>query len=291
MKAKTLLDYSIPQEIALTKGAAKRHRMVGLLMRFQEIDQQASFQHVYISSRPGLGKTHTASEILRESEVPYFIINGATSVFGFGIALAVINYNNPALLSVNVLVDDCDSLFADTAAINLMKNVLSRNGEMRYEKSLSSQINFLSEEQKQAICHFAIGGRMGFCVPTHNMRFIFTSNVKLPTDDEVHAAAQKGTAKSILLTHQNAIRSRVRSLDVDLTPEEHWGWITHVLLNTTCLTSIGIPNEQLHIISDWLWKNWNSLNERSIRTAEKMAQTMVSSPDNYESIWEFDFLK
>jgi hypothetical protein len=291
MKNKFQLDYSIPQEVALTKGAAKRHRMVGILMRCQEIDQQLAFQHVYISSRPGLGKTHTAIEILKESEVPYFVVNGTTSVFGFAIALALINYYNPALLSVNVLVDDCDSLFSDVAAINLMKNVLGRNGEMRYEKSLSSQMNFLSEEQKQAIKHFAIGGRMGFCVPTHNIRFIFTSNVCLPTDDEVHMASQKGTAKAILMTHQNAIRSRVRALDIELTPEEHWGWITNVLLNTTCLTSIGIPYENLHVITEWLWNNFNNLNERSIRTAEKMAQSMISSPDNYESIWEFDFIK
>jgi hypothetical protein len=291
MKAKIQLDYSITQDVALAKGAAKRLRMVGLLMRCQEIDQQASFQHVYISSRPGLGKTHTAIEILDESEVPYFVVNGTTSVFGFAIALAVINYYNPAFLSVNVLVDDCDSLFADIAAINLMKNVLGRNGEMRYEKSLSSQMNFLSEEQKKAISHFAIGGRMGFCVPTHNMRFIFTSNVKLPTDDEVHAAAQKGTAKSILMTHQNAIRSRVRSLDVDLTPDEHYGWICDVVQNSNCLTSMGVAVENLHVITEWLWQNFNNLNERSIRTAEKMAQTMLSAPDTYERMWEFDFLK
>jgi hypothetical protein len=276
---------------AIAIGSEKRSRFISLIERNQELNQESAFQHLYISSRPGLGKTHSTKEILGQSEVPLFMINGGTSSFAFATALAVINYNNPALLSVNVVVDDCDSLLNDLQSINMLKNVLNRNGECRYEKSLSSQINYMTETQKAALTHFSIGERMGFSVPTHNMRFIFLSNIRLPTDDEVVKAAQKGTAKAILKTHQNAIRSRCRVLDIDLTPEEHFGWIADVCLNTDCLRSIGLSDEKIVHLLNYMWFNWSRLNERSIRTAEKMAETMISNREAYRVIWDFDFLK
>ena len=54
----------------------------------------------------------------------------------------------------------------------------------------------------------------------------------------------------------------------------------------TCLT-----DETKHIILDWVWKNWESLTERSIRTLEKMAETLCEEPDDYEMAWEIDYLK
>ncbi len=276
---------------ALARGTELRARFNNLIARNQEVNQESAFQHLYISSRPGLGKTFTTKEILGQSEVPLYFINGGTSSFAFAMAIAVINFNNPALLSVNVVVDDCDSLLNDMQSINMLKNVLNRDGEVRYEKSLSSQINYMTETQKAAISHFSIGERMGFSVPTHNMRFIFLSNVRLPTDDDVVKAAQKGTAKSILKIHQNAIRSRCRVLDVDLTKEEHYGWLADVCLNTDCLRSIGLNDERIAILLNYLYHNFDRLNEKSIRTAIKMAETMMSNREAYRVIWDFDFLQ
>jgi hypothetical protein len=293
MRIQQQLSLTSVQEQALRKGAEKRNRMNALLLRCQDVDQEAMFPHIYISSRPGLGKSHSAISVLSELETPYFTVNGSTSLFGFAVALAVVNYHNPCMLSINILVDDCDSLFNDVASINLMKNVLGKTGELRYEKSLSSQLNFLSEEQRSAISHFASDGRMGFCVPTSNMRFIFTSNIILPTDEQVHLAAKKQTnsKKTILMIHQNAIRSRVRALDIELAPYDLWGWIADVVLHTSCISSMGLGEDQMNEIIQFLWDHWTTLSERSIRTAQKMAETMLLSPDSYESIWEMDFIK
>ena len=42
---------------------------------------------------------------------------------------------------------------------------------------------------------------------------------------------------------------------------------------------------------DFLWDNWESLTERSIRLIEKMAIIKNEYPDTYEMVWGIDFLK
>jgi hypothetical protein len=291
-KLRQTIDYKVPQEVAIERGGNKRRRLIGMLMRFVEANQQETYSHLVLSSYPGLGKSHTTLMIFRESEIPYFVINGNISMFGFGIALAVVQMNNPAFLSINILVDDCDSFFNDVNSLNTLKNVLGKTGEFRYEKSLASQMNYLTETQKQAIKHFGGDGRMGFVVPTHNLRFVFTSNVRLPTDDEVYHAALKGTTKSKIMMHQNAIRSRCRCYDIDLTQEELWGWLADTLYSTDCLTSKGLTSEQVEDVANFMYIYWPEMKEKSIRTAEKMAETILANPDPlvYPKIWEVDFL-
>ena len=51
---------------------------------------------------------------------------------------------------------------------------------------------------------------------------------------------------------------------------------------------VGIEGET---ILDFIWENWESLTERSIRLIEKMAIIMQEYPDTYVSVWEIDFLK
>ena len=110
-------------------------------------------------------------------------------------------------------------------------------------------------------------------------------------DDEVQVAREKGLSKSVLLSHRNAIRSRCRVSDFDLSPSEQWGWIADVVLNTNCLVYYQIPTEKKQIILDFLWYNWDLLKERSIRLVEKMADTMNEYPDTYKLIWGIDYLK
>ena len=91
--------------------------------------------------------------------------------------------------------------------------------------------------------------------------------------------------------HKNAIRSRCNVADFDLKNEAHWGWIADVVLNTTCLDGLDLSVEQKETILDFIWDNWESLTERSIRLIEKMAIIMQEYPDTYMSVWEIDFLK
>ena len=79
--------------------------------------------------------------------------------------------------------------------------------------------------------------------------------------------------------------------DFSLTNAELWGWIADVILNTDCLTKFNITDDEKFIILDFLWDNWESLTERSIRLIEKMAIIKQEYPDSFQSVWEIDFIK
>ena len=131
---------------------------------------------------------------------------------------------------------------------------------------------------------------MGFSVPTHNLIFIFTSNIRLPDDKEVIQAIQKATGRSKILIHRNAIRNRVRNYDIQLTDAEHWGWLYHAAHSSNTLSAMGLERPQINNILDFIWDNWHRLSEHSVRTVLKMADIYVHHAHSYTEIWKMDFL-
>ena len=275
--------------IALEKGKAQRNRLVRIVRKTVNASPTATYPHTYIYSPPGLGKTHTVNQALKESGVNYVELSGAVSMFSFGVALAFFNFMAPKGTKTIISVDDCDGILKNEENINIMKNVLSGKRMFSYEKNLQSQIASLSGVQKDAYEFHTTDERMGFTVPTDNMIFIFTSNFRLPDDDEVKDAREKGGSRNVLKVHRNAIRSRCRTMDFDLDKSEHFGWMADVMLNEELNPSL--TDEGKQIVLDWVWDNWDSLTERSIRTLEKMAETMCEEPDDYKMSWEIDLLK
>ena len=285
------LGFNVRQIESMKNARLKRERMKLLVSNLTQLNQDEKYSNVYIYSPPGLGKTHTVNESLRISDLIYFLVSGNTSMFAFGIQLAVINYLNPEMKPVVIYVDDCDEIFKNDQNCNTMKKVLDREQCFTYEKSLASQWSSLSETQKDAIKFFGEEGKMGFAVPTHNMRFIFTSNLQLPFDDEVAEARKKTKSKAILMAHRNAIRSRCKVGDFDLTLTEHWGWIADVVMSSDILNDMVLSDEQKFTILDFMWNNWTSMKVRSIRVIEQMLVSMKQFPETYKMIWAIDYIK
>lgn len=283
-----MIKFSRTQLQAIENGSAKRKRLKKLAEKAAYSSIDASYPHTYIYSPPGLGKTFTVNKSLEEAGIEHYTISGNISMFSFGIQLAVINHVIPKDEVVVIVVDDCDEILKNAQNINIMKNVLSGNRVYSYEKSLQSQWNNLSELQQEAISAHSDDSRMGFEVPTDRFIFIFTSNFKLATDDEVKIARDKGLQKAVILGHLNAIRSRCKPADFELDDSEQWGWIADTILNEDC---IDVSNEDKIILLDWMYNNWDDMNERSIRTAEKMAEAMIDDPTGYRDDWEIDYLK
>jgi len=283
-----MLKFSRTQLQSIDNGAAKRNRLKKLAEKAAKSSIDSAYPHTYIFSPPGLGKTFTVNKALEEAGIEHYTISGNISMFSFGINLAVINHLIDKNKPVVIVVDDCDEIFKNAANINIMKNVLSGNKVYSYEKSLQSQWNNLSEIQQEAIQAHSSDNRMGFEVPTDRFVFIFTSNFKLPNDDEVKIARDKGLSKAVLLGHLNAIKSRCKPADFDLDDNEMWGWIEDTVLNEDCLS---ISDEEKIILLDWMYNNWDNMNERSIRTAEKMAEALIDDPTGYRDDWEIDYLK
>lgn len=285
------LILNITPEESLKKGVELRNMFIERVSSTVTMNTSNKYRHLYIYSPPGLGKTFTVREMLGQLRIHHIELTGNTSIYAFGIMLAVVQYNNPDLLPLIIFVDDSDELFRTEASCNTMKNALDGANQFTYEKSMANLEDKLSDIQLEAVRYFRGEGKSGFEVPTHNLKFIFTSNNRLPLDEEVEKARKKGAAKSPLIVHRNAIRSRCRVLDFDLSKTEHWGWLADVALNTNCLSELGIDEKSTNEILMYVWENWDHLKERSIRVVEKMGLTILEQPHNYEKYWRMDFLQ
>ena len=283
--------FGMSQNEALEKGRQNRTRFLQVVEKLPQIRNEDKYPHKFVFGFPGIGKSYEITNHLNESGTRYLMVTGNVSMFAFGVQLAVINFSNPSQERLIVFCDDVDTLVSTEASCNQLKSALHGPKMFTYEKSLQSQWSNLSELQRKAIEYHQEDGKMGFQVPTSSMSFLLVSNIQLPTDDEVRLAREKSKGKASLLAHKNAIRSRCMVQDFSLTNAELWGWIADVILNTECLNQFNMTDEEKLVILNFLWDNWESLTERSIRLIEKMAIIKNEYPDSYEIVWGIDFLK
>jgi hypothetical protein len=278
------------QSEALERGKMYRKRFSKVISKICEESVTQRYQHLYVYGPAGIGKTFMVKKQLEESGVKYYLVTGTNSIFTLGVFLAVIQANNLEKEKIYIFIDDCDEILKSESNCNIMKNVLFGEKRFVYEKSMNSILPTLTEVQRSAIFNFSADDKLGFSVPTDNLVFIFTSNFKLPCDDEVQEAREKGRTKAVLMSHHNAIRSRVQCADFELSDAEKWGWSADVILNTACLESLNLTDEERKEILDFNWNNWERLKERSIRSIEKIAVVMRENPEDYMDVWEIDFL-
>ena len=283
------INLSSQQTAALESGARVRARMEQIVKRGIDTPFDSKFPHTYLFSLPGYGKTHTVETLLNRCNIQYLTVSGATSMFAFGVQLCVINHLVAKQEKIIIAVDDCDGILKNEENCNIMKNVLSGFRHFAYEKNLVSQISQLTELQQQAIAAHQDERTMGFKVPTERFKFIFTSNFPLPTADEIADLRDKGGAKNMLQVHRNAIRDRVKYADIHLKMEEQWGLVTDVLINHLNLPHA--TDEVKQDIIDFTWENWSKMTDRSIRVVEKMLDTVLESPFEYQDAWEIDYLR
>lgn len=285
----TKLKLTPDQLKSIDSGFQIRNRMKTIIQRAVDTPFDSKFPHTYMFSLPGYGKTHTVMDVLNQTGVDYYSVTGSTSMFAFGVSLAVINHLTPKDKNIIISVDDCDGILNNETNCNIMKNVLSGHREWNYEKNLNSLIKTLSEVQQEAIEAHMVDTRMGFVVPTKRFKFIFTSNFPLPDHDTVKDLREKGGAKNMLYVHRNAIRDRVKYSDIHLSWSEQWGLVADILINQLNYDFATVKVKQE--ILDFTWKHWEKMNERSIRTIEKMLDCVNESPNDYKECWEIDYLR
>jgi hypothetical protein len=276
---------------AIEQGQIQNERMRLLIDKATRSSIDRKYKDYYIYAPPGLGKTFMVQEYLSNSEINCYPVSGNISMYAFGVSLAVVGYMTPSDKKIVIHVDDCETLFENSNNVNVMKKILDTDRVFVYEKSLKSQRSSLNDIQKDAIDFFSEPGKMGFKVPTNNMTFIFTSNKRLPYDNEVEMARAKGRSKANYLAHLNAIRSRVHVADFELTKNEFWGWISSVVIESDCLNDYEPTPEEICEVLDFLFHHWGHFKEKNIRTVEKMFSVMRDFPETYERVWKMDYLK
>jgi hypothetical protein len=298
-----LHQLSTIQKDAIASGKRQKAKLVRACKQaVNSLDIDLRQKHFYIYGPAGIGKTYNTVEAVKQSGVIFREVSGNVSMYYLGIELAVTKYLFPEE-KVIVIIDDCDEIFKDSKSINMFKGILGGENGLGAKFSYLKRVNMSSLGQEgddayDAVESFRKG--VGFEVPLDNFTFIITSNQKLPYDDTVEALKKEvvvngevqllDTASSKRAGHLSPIRSRCQTKDFTLSKEEKWGLIASTTLEESVCRNCN--EEQTLFILNYMWNNWNNLTETSIRTVEKMSDTLALEGEHgIVDIFDMDFLK
>jgi len=298
-----MLNFSQEQNYFLQQGAGMRQSMIDTIVETVEAalkppvnDYDEWYSDAIISGTAGIGKTHNAIKQLNAKGIHPIVIKGNQSIANLSGALMAYHYRfvnrpNPQPGEKLVLVfDDCDSLFETRDSINVLKGMTGKPGQRVFQHNVQVNKHQYSDFVQSIIDNYApADGSSGIHVPCDDIVFIFTTNFPIPTEREAKeymAKKKAATPQANKKMDLAAIRRRFAPTpSYVLSKKVNWGWIAEVGLNDGGLDIL--PDQQSKIIVlDWMWNNWDELNESNISTMEKMAIQMLRFPDSYRDRWE-----
>lgn len=265
----------------IKEGQLSRKKFQDLSEDLKRITPKDKFPHHYIYSQAGLGKSYTVKTTFEKNKISnYTIFNGSISMNGLINQLSVIVMNLKKNQHHYIYLEDCTNLFRKEEDLNILKNVLNDERCISYHKNPTKILNDATPTQREALKYF-MSDINGIKIPTDKLIFILTSNRKLPTQDEIRNKIDEDLY---------ALRSRFNTFDFYMKPTIMWGYITDVILNTSAVPK-HIPLKVKVDACQFMYDNWSSLNERSIRFVQKMIEKYEKYPKNYISKWENEFKK
>jgi hypothetical protein len=282
-----MAKFSTRQLQALEAGKIRRNQLIKAAQKFSNADLSMDYPHSYIYSVGGLGKTYNVTKAVKDMNVPFYVVSGKTTGWGFALQLAVIVHKKPKGIPFRIIVDDCDAILANDF-INILKNMLEGQKTLRYTQQIHEHL-LDTPAKKEAYEYFKKD--IGFEVPTDELLFIFTSNFKLPTVNQAQEveSQNKGTKSAQRIIDLNAIRTRCKSKDIIFaTDQEWWGWIADAVLNDNSVSHIIDKEQQIEMLN-WMWSNWNRLSGKCLRTVNQLADIMKWEED-YLDTWESDYI-
>ena len=281
------MKFSTRQLQALEAGKIRRNQLIKAAQKFANADSSMDYPHSYIYSVGGLGKTYNVTKAVKDMNVPFYIVSGKTTGWGFALQLAVIVHKKPKGVPFRIIVDDCDAILANDF-INILKNMLEGQKSLRYTQQIHEHL-LDTPAKKEAYEYFKKD--IGFEVPTNELIFIFTSNFKLPTVNQAQEAESKntGTKGNQRILDLNAIRTRCKPKDIIFAnDQEWWGWLADAVLNDNSVSHIINKEQQIEMLN-WMWNNWNRLSGKCLRTVNQLADIMKWE-DDYLDTWECDYI-
>lgn len=282
-----MAKFSTRQLQALEAGKIRRNQLIKAAQKFSKADLSMDYPHSYIYSVGGLGKTYNVTKAVKDMGVPFYIVSGKTTAWGFALQLAVIVHKKPKGVPFRIIVDDCDAILANDF-INILKNMLEGQKSLRYTQQIHDHL-LDTPAKKEAYEYFKKD--IGFEVPTDELIFIFTSNFKLPTVNQAQEAESKntGSAGNQRILDLNAIRTRCKPKDIIFAnDQEWWGWLADAVLNDNSVSHLIDKEQQIELLQ-WMWHNWNRLSGKCLRTINQLADIMKHDED-YVDEWECDYI-
>lgn len=217
---------------------------------------------MFISGPPGIGKTHTVKEILEKWDDlgdNYEIVSGTAKATGVYAAL----YRNREKGRV-VVFDDCDSIFKDVVALNVLKAACGGNKPTHI--SWKSQRPLKDEDTYESLeSSFTFRGSV-----------VFLTNIDF---DRVIAR------ENDLSVHLQALQSR--SLYVSLDFKDHRDiliWIKHLVLKGKMLQrECELTDEQSQEVLEWFVAHQSTVREFSLRQVVQIGELRSFRPNDWKT--------
>lgn len=205
-----------------------------------------------VSGAPGLGKSFTILNALEAEEVEFEVIKGSISAVGLYIAL----WNAREAGQVLVL-DDCDAVFQDDTALNLLKAVLESGKRRRV--SWKKQASWLAELGIEDAFDF-----QGCVVFLSNIPFAKRIASGSPIGRHLEALIDRSLYLSLGVQSEREIVARIRQVAPAL------------------LADLGLDDEETMEVLDFIAENASRFHTLSLRLVSQIAELMQADPLNWQ---------
>lgn len=227
---------------------------------------QGKVRSMIVTGAPGIGKTYTCEEVLKAnpvSEDAKGIRHGIVKGVVTPVNLFALLYRFRKAGSVLVL-DDCDSVFEDDNAINLLKGAT--------DTSSDRVLTYMAESN--TLKDMGIPRRFRF-----EGALIFLSNLNMKR-------FISGFARSKTSDHMRALVDRAFWLDMDLHARDEVAvWVDYSVRKRKILTkSEGLSDKQASELLDWIMQDPSLMATLSLRTVVKGATLVREWPEDWRDM-------
>lgn len=235
--------------------------------RFQVLDImcagviQGNVRGLIVSGAAGIGKTFTFERELVAAQERGEIGNlehvkgKLTPLFLFK---TLYENRNPGDV---VLLDDCDSVFSDETALNILKAALDSSDERWL--TYGSATKWLEENNIES-------------------KFLFEGSIVFITNLDFDGMI---AADSKMSPHYSALISRSTYLDLAIHSRlEIMVRVQQIATSTNLMSTLGVDAETATKIVAFCWENYSKMREISIRTLVKIASYVRIAPDQWEML-------
>ena len=213
---------------------------------------KATCRSLIVSGAPGLGKSFTILQALAEADTDHEVIRGSISAVGLYVAL----WNNRETGQVLVL-DDCDAVFQDDTALNLLKAVLETGKRRRV--SWKKQAAWLAELGIEDQFDF-----QGGVVFLSNIPFAKRIASGSPIGKHLEALIDRSLYLSLGVQSEREIVARIRQVAPAL------------------LGDAGLTDDETSEVLDFIAENAGRFHALSLRLVSQVAELMQADPSNWQ---------
>lgn len=234
-----------------------------MLKEMTKAVKKGDVRAMIVSGPPGVGKSHGVEEVLERYKMmetlggakKYEVVKGAMSPIGLYVKL--FKYADKD----NVLVfDDCDSIFDEPLALNILKAAL----DSKKTRTIHWNTDSFKLRNEGVPDSFKFEGS---CIFITNLKF---DNVK----------------SKKLRDHLSALESRCHYMDLTIDTEREKMLRIRQVIQDGMLDTYGFDDELKEDIIDFVDINKKRLRELSLRTVLKVADLAKAFPDKWEAMAE-----